>query len=182
MADQYCLKCECGREYPVETRHAGTSITCQCGQQLQVPKLAVMRQLPLHQAEQVVDEGAGNGWGVRGVLTILGGLIFLVALSITVTLVINRPRHPQAHVTSKVIEDFFQDIPPAILYQRWEAINRAGPAGMQLSAADLKAYEIVCQRQYIWIGIASAVTLAGLTLLLIPFFIRPKPPEAEEEV
>jgi hypothetical protein len=36
MAD-YLLPCTCGRKAPVSTRHAGQTVRCQCGNELEVP-------------------------------------------------------------------------------------------------------------------------------------------------
>lgn len=44
MAD-YLLPCTCGRKTPVSTRHAGQTIRCQCGAELEVPTLRGLAEL-----------------------------------------------------------------------------------------------------------------------------------------
>ena len=44
---RYKLLCEsCGRYYPVETRQAGGTITCECGAVLSIPTMLKMKRLP----------------------------------------------------------------------------------------------------------------------------------------
>lgn len=41
----YLLPCSCGEKVRVRTRHAGETVTCQCGTKLQVPTIRGLRQL-----------------------------------------------------------------------------------------------------------------------------------------
>jgi hypothetical protein len=44
MAD-YLLPCSCGRKVPISTRHAGQTVRCQCGAELEVPTLRGLADL-----------------------------------------------------------------------------------------------------------------------------------------
>ncbi len=61
MSVRYLLPCSCGQEVPVETRQAGGTVTCACGQALVAPSLRGLRQLPVEESHAV----ARREWGVR---------------------------------------------------------------------------------------------------------------------
>ncbi len=41
------LTCKCGRAYPVETRQAGGTISCECGETIQIPTMMKIKKLPV---------------------------------------------------------------------------------------------------------------------------------------
>lgn len=44
---QYRLTCgKCGHDYPVETRQAGGTLVCECGETIQIPTMLKMKRLP----------------------------------------------------------------------------------------------------------------------------------------
>ena len=43
---QYRLTCKCGRAYPVETGQAGGTISCECGETIQIPTMMKIKRLP----------------------------------------------------------------------------------------------------------------------------------------
>lgn len=107
----YRLECTCGNPITITPRQAGSIVTCdRCSQQVPVPKLGQLRQLP--RSEEPADSSTASttrGLGaVRGtvfaiclLLTAIGGTLCIVAA-------------PKA---------FFQDLPPTP--QEYVAENRA---------------------------------------------------------
>ena len=66
---KYLVACACGRQHTVETRQAGESFLCDCGQSVAVPTLRQLRQLPQAREETVAATGAT--WGARqGAMTV----------------------------------------------------------------------------------------------------------------
>lgn len=57
---QYRLTCKCGRAYPVETGQAGGTISCECGETIQIPTMMKIKRLPEWDegAESEPEEGA----------------------------------------------------------------------------------------------------------------------------
>jgi hypothetical protein len=57
MAD-YLLPCTCGRKTPVSTRHAGQTVRCQCGAELEVPTLRGLAELERAEPSGRTSRGA----------------------------------------------------------------------------------------------------------------------------
>lgn len=77
----YLLPCSCGEKIRVRTRHAGETVTCQCGTKLQVPTIRGLKQL---EAVDDVDETTAPPRSVLegplfaiGLLALFGGSVFL---------------------------------------------------------------------------------------------------------
>jgi hypothetical protein len=45
---EYLLTCQCGAQHVVSNAQAGESISCSCGEQLEIPTLRGLKQLPVH--------------------------------------------------------------------------------------------------------------------------------------
>jgi hypothetical protein len=59
----YLLKCECGKNLPVQVGQAGEQVSCACGKQVSVPPLRMLRHLPVAEEETVSQTGAT--WDAR---------------------------------------------------------------------------------------------------------------------
>jgi len=76
---QYLLSCQCGKTIAVRNQQAGESVRCICGQELIVPTLRSLRNLP--QVEQGRDKPVAPGWTpLRGWLFAIGVPIILLAV------------------------------------------------------------------------------------------------------
>ena len=79
---EYLLTCGCGRQNRVTRSQAGQSLTCQCGETLQVPTLRGMSELPAAGDETIAtasaDHKSWGGW--RGTLLAAGCAIFMIFL------------------------------------------------------------------------------------------------------
>lgn len=68
---RYLLTCECGATVPVEARHAGAQVECNCGRTLDVPPLRALRHLPTEAAPASSTSSAPVTWGVgQGIATV----------------------------------------------------------------------------------------------------------------
>ena len=79
MAQQYLLPCSaCGAKTPVESRQAGETIVCQCGQSLNVPTLRGLRELETATDTRPVLPAKTKWSPLQGVLFSLGIVAALV--------------------------------------------------------------------------------------------------------
>ncbi|MDR3111107.1 MAG: hypothetical protein LBU65_15675 [Planctomycetaceae bacterium] len=67
---KYQLPCQCGLTIAVETSQAGGQVVCSCGQQIQVPSLIKLKQLPPDDNLPVVS--AEHGVNPRMILLFIG--------------------------------------------------------------------------------------------------------------
>jgi hypothetical protein len=73
MPVRYLLSCSCGKSIPVESRQAGGTVTCACGQTLQAPSLRGLREMPVVQDTAVAE----RPWGMRQ-----GGVTLCIVLAV----------------------------------------------------------------------------------------------------
>lgn len=75
MAAQYLLECTCGERHSVETRQAGTTISCQCGKTLEVPTLRGLKELP---QKEVKSDAPPAEWTLRQGIVTAGVIVALI--------------------------------------------------------------------------------------------------------
>ena len=78
----------------VSRQQAGQTVSCTCGASLEVPALLRLIKLP-RAPEPDAAESTGGSWGLRHRLLLLGTVVFLLALTFTVVLVLVFPAPPQ---------------------------------------------------------------------------------------
>ncbi len=79
MAQQYQLPCpKCGTKTQVDSRQAGETITCQCGERLSVPTLRGLRELEAVQDTRPAPPAKPKWSPVHGMLFSLGLVAALV--------------------------------------------------------------------------------------------------------
>lgn len=66
MADKYLVPCSCGRTVPAGPNQAGSALTCECGNEVEVPPLRKLRSYP-QQASQ--ETTTGGQWTARHAVT-----------------------------------------------------------------------------------------------------------------
>jgi hypothetical protein len=80
MSQSYLLACECGGEIAVRTQQAGGRTICECGREVDVPKLGELRKLP---AAPLPPISAPNRWTVSvGLFFSCSALISLISLAV----------------------------------------------------------------------------------------------------
>ena len=72
MARDYLLPCTCGRTHRISSRQAGSTLTCSCGANLEVPTMREMGRLEPAAATTAVRH---KPWGLRQGLMFLGLVI-----------------------------------------------------------------------------------------------------------
>lgn len=175
MAQQYLLPCpSCGAKTEVDSRQAGETIPCRCGQPLTVPTLRGLRELEPVQSAPAPAAPARKWSPLQGVLFSLGLLAALLAGGMAV-------RHFVAYFsvqdytvdrTAEVDEDFDRLIDNMTItesMEAWEDLRktRLGDdhlppwlVAQQFSAAQLRAGAI-------WATIAGLGVAAVVAALLM---------------
>jgi len=85
LSDLYKLPCSCGLFVPVETNQAGRSLSCSCGQQLQVPALSGILKLepvPVREVRKIENavpsKPASRSIRTKQVVTVIGTVATIV--------------------------------------------------------------------------------------------------------
>jgi hypothetical protein len=131
MVQQYLLPCDCGRANPVTVAQAGRTVSCGCGRDQIVPKLAVLRQLEPVTAP--VSKGAREWSSSRGILFVIGVLLALAGMAaggLGAYLI----RNVNLAEIDKYYDNIEQDqlkeldqMTPIQIYEIWERIRVMGP-------------------------------------------------------
>jgi len=76
---KHLLPCSsCGEAIPVDASQAGQSVTCQCGQQLEIPTMRAIRQLPPLREATAPPRRPTSGWSTAQRLVFALGLAVAV--------------------------------------------------------------------------------------------------------
>jgi hypothetical protein len=175
MAQQYLLPCPaCGAKTPVDTRQAGETITCSCGNKLSVPTLRGLRELERSEDAAPSAPVRAKKWSP------VQGLLFSFGLLVAILCGAMATRHFVAYRslaeytidrTEEVDKDFEQIIDNLTLtssLEAWEDLSKSGlsnemvptwVAAQQASAHHVRAMTI-------W-GAIAAVGLMSVAVALV---------------
>ncbi|MGD9720670.1 MAG: hypothetical protein AB7O59_16295 [Pirellulales bacterium] len=119
---EYLLPCSCGRKVVVSARHAGHSLRCECGIELEVPTLRGLQELEAQGAGTVAR---GRDWGNRQRVAFVLAAVAVAAAAIAGYLWTARPilREPPAPV------EITQDTPMMDVYGEFQRYLHFGVAG-----------------------------------------------------
>lgn len=97
MTEHYLLPCSCGQKLAVAPRQAGESVTCPCGNALEVPPLNQLKTLePVAPEAELSAAGGpaprGSTWGGRQAGLFLGIVLLCVGIPWAVWLEVSKPR------------------------------------------------------------------------------------------
>jgi len=92
MGQKKTIFCACGQTHIVDTPQAGSILQCPCGQQIQVPALREIAQLPDAERTEGAEQISPRRWTRRqGILFAFGATVVLLASGIAASLVAGRP-------------------------------------------------------------------------------------------
>ncbi|WDQ17522.1 hypothetical protein [Rhodopirellula sp. P2] len=171
----YLLPCpHCEVPAAVSPARAGDRIACpHCGQEIAVPKLGELRQLPTAEGDETAEKSnarAAEGRANRPTVlfTALGllaaGLFLAAAFCAVNWATIRIPMTTEAH-----IEEFhqaYQEVSSAQMIREWEEINRNG--------VDLPAmyqYRVMELDKWAWLRNAGLFSGAGLLAVIGAVFV-----------
>lgn len=172
MQTKYLLPCPCGRQIPIETAQAGQTIRCQCGAELEVPRLMQMRSLSRAEPEPQQSERQ-SGWGVRQRLVLLGALVAIPGFVLATYLFLTRPRPAEVPTYAPLDALTFSETWNIWLDLRSGVERR--PIGWELH------YEHRLRANRQWMAVALAICGAGL-LLMASSLLVPQPQRRQPKI
>jgi hypothetical protein len=90
---KYLVPCTCGKSVAVDASQAGLQIRCECGNELDVPTMRGLRQLPTAEAGPADASAQRAGaWGPRQGMMFLGGVIALIGGLVAAAVYSARPQ------------------------------------------------------------------------------------------
>lgn len=181
MSESYLLKCDCGKQTPVEPSQAGRKVRCACGKSLDVPALRALRKLPAPENVESVDQGA---WSGRNRVLVIGVIVLAAAVLLGGFTLWRRPEpiHPDAAANAqrqaaalRQQADQFRDAVNRLSHDEWQRLRAAFDS---LAATDLPEYrrqfgehpynamypELIAKNNN-WLIVAGV--LAGVGILMI---------------
>ena len=174
MTTKYLLFCSCGRSIPIETRHAGQSMQCECGAAVQAPTLREIAALPLAATEPAAAEPSAWGGSQRSVL--VGAILLGAALAGGIFVLANRPISPFENITPERIQLQINKLSPM---QSVVTLDQEKALGLILTRLPNEtAYEKARAQYQSWLALVAAVGLAGAALVVTGLCARGQRAEA----
>jgi hypothetical protein len=166
---QYLVPCSCGRKTPAETRQAGESISCECGQTIVVPRLLELKKL---EKAAVPEPTAHNppSWGVGNGISLIGSVLFLVMLGLWFFVLLFVPGDPYEQVTPDQIREQFTKMSPYQTWQKWTYFEKSG-LNPRKERIDRYFEGLFAQRKMILLffgigaALGAAILLAGILVI-----------------
>jgi hypothetical protein len=170
---KYLLPCRCGQKVAVEPRQAGQTVVCACGQSLPVPTMLEVTALEPAPIEADALKGAGNVWGGRQAMLMLGVVMLLATIGGGVWVYRTRPIAHIDMFNSMMAEEQIQKLPPALTWQNWQAAKQG------IGGRTDPRYEDAVIRFRTWATVVSIVAVGGITLIALGAAKRRAPASAK---
>jgi hypothetical protein len=150
---EYLLPCSCGRKVPVSTRHAGQTVRCACGAELEVPTLRGLRELEPAGAAAAPARGT---WENRQRIAFLLAVASLLAIGVAGYLAWRLP--PKIEPPQPIEID--QNSSIGMVFMAYDDLKR----GLDIAPPELNLYErqAVYHRDMLSWGIRIALVLGGI--------------------
>lgn len=124
MKKKYLLTCRCGRSVPVESNQAGLSVSCACGETIDVPSFR-----ELSSTARVIATGTLKSaslqtqWGPREATIFLGLVLVATAVGIGVYLFFTRPTPPRFIIHGDRVREAVEALTLEETFELWEAMR-----------------------------------------------------------
>lgn len=173
MAAQYLLPCQCGKTTPIDTSQAGGSVTCVCGNQVEVPSLRAIREL----TPQVQATDAGTyQWNQTAGLTFASGLVIaLIGGAAALLMHLNIMEYakfkpaPKEAITAWIEAPDIDNAPAEEMLDMWNMAKSVGLGDYQMSEYIMARNAIKQATMYRNIGlivVACGLVFAGTSIFL----------------
>ncbi len=153
---EYLLPCSCGQKVPVSARHAGQTVHCTCGAELDVPTLRGLRELENAKSTTIPEQ---RTWGNHQRVVFLLAVASLVAFAIAGFLALRVP--PKIEPPPPIEID--QDSPIGLVFAAYDDLKR----GLDIAPPALNLYErqAAQRREMLMWGVRIALALGGIGLV-----------------
>ncbi len=174
---RYLLPCSCGRKIPVSSTQAGETLTCECGQTLDAPKLRELRQLET--APDAEPAPRRLAWSqTQGLLFMFGGLILVLVAVVVALALLQRSQlvTEQPQIIPERMDEYLAEIDrnsPAENYEIWktEVLEQGLTRPQDPDFVYHRRLAQVIDRVLIGAGVAAAI---GVALIIAAFVVRPQ--------
>lgn len=173
MSQHYLLPCSCGQKLRVAPAQAGGQVTCGCGQNLTVPTLRGLRELPIAPPEAVVKPAPG--WSTTHGIFFSGGIVLAIA---GIALIAFHVLRYSQFVGSTV--DFSDDVvaahtaevdqmSPVQLLEEWTKVSSEG-LGEKMTPPWEIAKQMIAANLF-WIKAGGAAIILGILMTVLSLFV-----------
>ena len=150
---EYLLPCSCGQKVPVSARHAGQTVRCTCGAELDVPTLRGLRELETAGSPTV---SARRAWGNRQRVVFLLAVASLVAFAVAGFLALRIP--PKIEPPPAI--EINQESPMTQVFAAYDELKRG--LGVAPPALNLYERQAAQRREMLMWGVRIALALGGI--------------------
>ncbi len=174
---EYLLTCKCGREHTVSRSQAGQVLACECGQDLQVPTLRGITNLPLARAEggENTPRSAWKGW--RAPAMAICSTICVVAFLFSAYSFVQSLRNDLNYTTEDFIAEgnaAIDEFGPDELSITWTDFQNLGLR--RRTAPIFHVYNVYSREQkikgFIGLGVTAVFALLAATVWISAGFAR----------
>ena len=170
MPVKYLLECSCGNKIPVVASQAGQSVTCSCGQVLDVPTLMKLKQLETiedapNRGSSLSNPDVPSNWGIAQGLITIGLLITIASLIWLVYVITKKPPAPKEIFKTEIIEQRIDDMTLLETLHVWSGLQQNIRQKMPIDRQYLAAMKVY----HIRLGVAIVLVVAGVCLTLMTF-------------
>jgi hypothetical protein len=159
VSAKYLLPCRCGQTVTIESRQAGETVTCVCGETLSVPTMLGI--IALEAAPDASSQQSANRWEWRQRLLMLGAVMLVAAVIAAIWLYKTRPISITELIDPEMVRQKVGEWPPALSWKIWE-LRKLG-----LDRQTDRAYEAALVRFHVWETTAAIVAVIGLVLVAL---------------
>jgi hypothetical protein len=119
---KYLLPCRCGRQIVVETREAGQTSVCACGQSLPIPTMLEITRLEPAPIE--TGRPSESKWGWQHRLMLLGVTLLAMAIVGGVLLHRHRPIAPIDAIDPQAVQQIANRLSPLQTWHYWRLMKQ----------------------------------------------------------
>jgi hypothetical protein len=160
VSAKYLLPCRCGQQVVIETRQAGQTVVCPCGESLPVPTM--LEIIALEPApEESLSTSNGEGWGWPQRLLLLGGACLLAGMLFALLFWLDRPIAPIDTLDPEYVRRSAEKLPPSVTWHYWAMMKQGLDRRIDQRYADLMTiYHF--KQTFAGILVLAGVSLAGV--------------------
>jgi hypothetical protein len=156
----YLLPCSCGREIPIELRHAGETVRCACGRTCTAPTLRDIRNLRPALPADATPAAARPGWGNSQRFLVAGLAVLLLAALAAAILYEQFPPHFAGLPSPEAVRERIKQMS---LQDTRAYFHRAIEPGIEISEGPVVDRE----RSMADLGMAAVGGVAAVGLILV---------------
>lgn len=162
MKKKYLLTCRCGRSVPVESNQAGLSVSCACGETIDVPSFRELSSTARVIATDTPESASlQTQWGPREATIFLGLALMATAAGVGAYLFFNRPTPPRFIIHGDRVRQSIEALTLEETFELWQALR----GGIREEyVPDIAIYNV--QRNF-YVRQLSLTALIGIVGLLV---------------